>query len=60
MINYKLQHVNGLFFELLSDEGKNREYDVTFVDRKDNKTIYNIKLNKKKFFKTNTILSFCL
>lgn len=53
MINYKLQHVNGLFFELLSDEGKNREYDITFVDRKDNKTIYNIKLKPGSWVRLN-------
>jgi autotransporter strand-loop-strand O-heptosyltransferase len=53
MINYKLHHVNGLFFELLSDEGKNREYDVTFVDRKDNKTIYNIKLKPGTWVRLN-------
>jgi len=34
MITYNLHHVNGLFFEILSDEGKNREYSVSFVDRK--------------------------
>jgi hypothetical protein len=53
MINYKLHHVNGLFFELLSDDGKNREYDVTFVDRKDNKTIYNIKLKPGTWVRLN-------
>ena len=34
MINYNLHHVNGLFFELLDDGGKNREYDIQFVDRR--------------------------
>ena len=34
MITYNLHHVNGLFFEILSDEGKNREYSVSFVDNK--------------------------
>ena len=33
MITYNLNHVNGLFFELLTDEGKNREYDVSFIDK---------------------------
>ena len=32
MITYKLLHINGLYFELLGDEDKNREYDVSFVD----------------------------
>ena len=44
MINYNVHHVNGLFFELLDDGGKNREYDIQFVDRKDNKIIYETKL----------------
>lgn len=44
MITYKLTHVNGLHFELLDDEGKGREYDVTFVDRKNDGYIYETKL----------------
>jgi autotransporter strand-loop-strand O-heptosyltransferase len=44
MITYKITHVNGLYFELLDDEGKGREYDVTFVDRKDDGHIYETKL----------------
>lgn len=32
MITFKLLHINGLYFELLDDEGKGREYDVVFVD----------------------------
>jgi autotransporter strand-loop-strand O-heptosyltransferase len=34
MITYNLHHVNGLFFEILSDEGKNREYSISFVENK--------------------------
>lgn len=34
MITYNLHHVDGLYFELTGDEGKNREYDISFVDRK--------------------------
>lgn len=34
MITYKINHVNGLHFEITGDEGKNREYDVSFIDRK--------------------------
>ena len=44
MITYKLTHVNGVHFELLSDEGKNREYDVTFIDKNVTKPIYETKL----------------
>jgi len=32
MITYNIHHVDGLYFELTGDEGKNREYDVSFVD----------------------------
>lgn len=45
MITYKLTHVNGLYFEILSDsDNKNREYDVSFVDRNSKSTIYETKL----------------
>ena len=54
MITYKITHVNGLHFELTGDEGKNKEYDVSFVDRNtetpgfflpQNKIIYETKLS---------------
>jgi autotransporter strand-loop-strand O-heptosyltransferase len=45
MINYKLHHVNGLYFELVDDGGKNREYDVSFVDKAfPEKPIYETKI----------------
>lgn len=44
MIEYNLHHVNGLFFEIKGDEGKNREYDVSFVERETNNTIYETKM----------------
>jgi len=46
MITYNLNHVNGLFFELLTDEGKNREYDVSFIDNSnfEKNTIYESKM----------------
>lgn len=62
MITYNIHHVNGLYFELISDEGKNREYDVTFVDRKgkvkgmltdQQVTIYNIKLKPGSWVRLN-------
>lgn len=62
MINYKLHHVNGLFFELSSDDGKNREYDVSFVDRKaevpgfylpQHKSIYDVKLKPGSWVRLN-------
>lgn len=62
MINYKISHINGLHFELLSDEGKNREYDVSFVDRKatvpgmfslQHATIYETKIKPGSWAKLN-------
>jgi autotransporter strand-loop-strand O-heptosyltransferase len=47
MISYNFHHVEGIFFELLDDEGKNREYEVSFVDRKNNQVIYETKLKPK-------------
>ena len=62
MITYKLTHVNGLHFELLDDEGKGREYDVSFVDRNaskpgfflpQNETIYEAKMKPGSWAKLN-------
>jgi len=33
MITYNINHINGLFFEITGDEGKNKEYDVIFSER---------------------------
>ena len=51
MITYKLLHIDGLYFELLGDEGKDREYDVSFVDG--NITIYETKMKKGAWAKLN-------
>ena len=51
MITYKLLHINGLYFELLGDEGKDREYDISFVDG--NTTIYETKMKKGGWAKLN-------
>ena len=40
MITYKINHVNGLYFELTGDEGKGREYDVQFIERNTNKIVF--------------------
>ena len=53
MITYNIHHVNGLFFELTGDEGKNREYTISFVDRQANKTIYETKLKPGSWAKLN-------
>jgi autotransporter strand-loop-strand O-heptosyltransferase len=62
MITYNLHHVNGLYFQLLDDDGKNREYNVTFVDRKadvpgfhlpQHNTIYEVKLKPGSWVRLN-------
>lgn len=62
MITYKLLHINGLYFELLGDEGKDREYDVSFVDMEaqvagymlpQQVTIYETKMKKGAWAKLN-------
>jgi autotransporter strand-loop-strand O-heptosyltransferase len=49
MIEYNLHHVNGLYFELTSDGGKNLEYDVTFEDLDRNEIVYKTKLKPKSW-----------
>jgi len=53
MITFKLLHINGLYFELLDDEGKDREYDATFIDRKTNEVLYESKMKPKSWAKLN-------
>lgn len=55
MITYKLLHINGLYFELLGDENKNREYDVVFVDTNPSKSeiIYEVKMKPGSWAKLN-------
>ena len=44
MITYNINHVNGLYFEITNDEGKNREYDIILYDKEYSKSIYETKL----------------
>lgn len=46
MLKYNLHHVKGLYFQLLDDDGKDREYEVSFLDRQTKENIYKIKLKK--------------
>lgn len=50
---YNLYHINGLFFEIISDEGKNREYEVSFQDRISGHIIYQVKLKPSSWAKLN-------
>jgi len=40
MIEYNINHIKGLYFEITGDGGKNRNYDVTIIDRKSKETLY--------------------
>jgi hypothetical protein len=31
-MKYNINHIDGLFFEIVDDNGKNKEYTVTFLD----------------------------
>lgn len=53
MIQYNLHHVNGLYFELIDYENKEREYDCSFVDNENNKVIYTTKLRSGGWAKLN-------
>jgi autotransporter strand-loop-strand O-heptosyltransferase len=44
MITYNLHHVNGLYFEITGDEGKNRAYRCEFIDNADKSKIYETEL----------------
>lgn len=46
MIICKTTYVGGLYFEILNDEGRNKEYLVEFIDNDKGELIYSI--NKKK------------
>jgi autotransporter strand-loop-strand O-heptosyltransferase len=53
MITYNLHHVLGLYFEIVSDEGKNREYEVTFIDRQSNQTLFKDTMRVGKWVRLN-------
>lgn len=40
MLTYNLHHVKGLYFQLTGDGDKNRDYEVTIIDRKSKETLY--------------------
>ena len=44
MLTYDIHHVNGLFFQITGDGEKNREYEVSVLDRKSKETLYKAKL----------------
>lgn len=52
-IGYNFHHVNGLYFEITSDEGNNDTYDVKFVDRDYDKVIYESEMNVNTWVRLN-------
>lgn len=44
MIKYSIHHVNGLYFQITDDDGKNREYDVKIIDRSTKESLYQAKI----------------
>lgn len=53
MINYEIHHVNGLYFKLVDDGGKNKEYNIEFVDNSNGQIIYETKLKPDGWAKLN-------
>ena len=45
-MKYNINHIDGLFFEIVDDNGKNKEYTVTFLDE-NKKVMYETKLKPK-------------
>jgi autotransporter strand-loop-strand O-heptosyltransferase len=52
MIDYTIHYVNGLYFQINSDQEKGREYDVKIIDRKEKETIYQSKLKVGGWIRT--------
>ena len=53
MLTYDIHHVNGLYFNLKDDGGKNREYDVIVTDRRSGEKLYETKLKPGGWVRTN-------
>jgi autotransporter strand-loop-strand O-heptosyltransferase len=51
MIEYNLHHVNGIFFEIKSDGGKNLDYYVSFTDNTSGKIVYETTLKPSMWAK---------
>lgn len=52
-IEYNFNYVNGLYFELLSDEGHNDTYDVQFIDRANYDVIHTCEMQVMTWVKLN-------
>lgn len=53
MLNYDIHHVNGLYFSIKSDGGKDRNYDVNVVDRANGDTIFTSQLKPGGWIRMN-------
>lgn len=54
MIEYNLHHVNGIFFEIKSDGGKNLDYNVSFTDNRSGNVVYETVLKPSMWAKMDT------
>lgn len=55
MLTYDIHHVNGLYFHLKGDGGKDRQYEVTVLDRKTNEKIFETRLKPGGWLRTNRL-----
>jgi autotransporter strand-loop-strand O-heptosyltransferase len=53
MFKYNLHHVKGLYFELTQDDNKEKEYDVTIIDRTSKELLYRTNLKKGGWIRLN-------
>ena len=55
MIEYNLHHVNGIFFEIKSDGGKNLDYNVSFTDNTKGNVVYETTLKPSMWAKMDVM-----
>jgi autotransporter strand-loop-strand O-heptosyltransferase len=53
MLTYNIHHVNGLYFELTADGGKNRQYEVSVIDRDTSDTVYKSTISNGGWIRLN-------
>jgi len=52
-IEFNLNHVKGLFFEMVNDDGYNDTYNVQFIDRSNNEIIYESEMKNNTWVRLN-------
>jgi len=53
MLTYDIHHVNGLYFQLKSDGGKEREYEVIVTDRTTKESLFKTKMKPGGWLRLN-------